>query len=63
TDEEYKEAIIKILLDDDYKNRLIQNLTYNKTQLLWPEIASRHQAVYGQVVKTLFTGSKYFYNK
>jgi len=63
TDEEYKEAIIKILSDDDYKNRLIQNLTYNKTQLLWPEIASRHQAVYSQVVKTLFTGSKYFYNK
>ncbi len=63
TDEEYKEAIIKILSDDDFRSQLIDNLTLNKTPLLWPEIASQHQQVYGQVVKTLFTGSRYFYNK
>ncbi len=63
TDEEYKEAIIKVLSDEEYHSRLAHNLTVNKTSFLWPEIALRHQSVYGQIVKTLFTGSKYFYNK
>ncbi len=63
TDEEYKEAIIKVLSDEEYHSRLAHNLTVNKAPFLWPEIALRHQSVYGQIVKTLFTGSKYFYNK
>ena len=63
TDEEYKEAIIKVLLEEEYRNELIQNMKQNKSQLLWPEIAAHHQSVYSQIVKTLFTGSKYFYNK
>lgn len=62
TDEEYKEAIIKILSDDDYRKQLIQNLTTNKTPLFWPEIAKKHKSVYKQIVRTLFTGSKNFYN-
>jgi len=62
TDEEYKDAIIKILSDDAFNNRLKANLKKNKTDVLWPAIANRHLDVYNQIVETLFTGSKYFYN-
>lgn len=61
TDEDYKEAIIKILSDDNYRNELKNNLKLNKTPLLWPNIAGKHLEVYGQIVETLFTGSKLFY--
>ncbi len=61
TDEEYKEALVKILEDEEYRAQLIENIKQNKSPLLWPEIAAHHQSIYGQVVKTLFTGSKYFY--
>jgi len=61
TDEEYKDSIIKILSDDNYRNELKNNLKLNKTPLLWPKIAGKHIEVYEQVVETLFTGSKLFY--
>ena len=61
TDEEYKESIIKILSDDNYRNELKNNLKLNKTPLLWHEIAGNHLEVYGKIVETLFTGSKLFY--
>jgi glycosyltransferase involved in cell wall biosynthesis len=61
TDEEYKDALIKLLTDDTFYNGLKENLKSNKATLLWPEIAKKHLDVYGQMVETLFTGSKYLY--
>ena len=61
TDEEYKDALIRLLTDDDYYNGLKKNIQTNKTNLLWPEIANKHLDVYGKIVETLFTGSKYLY--
>ncbi len=61
TDEEYKAALIRLLTDDNYYNGLKKNIQTNKTNLLWPEISKKHLDVYGKIVETLFTGSKYLY--
>ncbi len=62
TDEEYKDAIVKILSDDAFNSSLKANMRSKKSDVLWPVIARRHMEVYDQIVETLFTGSKYFYN-
>jgi len=62
TDEEYKNAIIRILSDKTFNGELKKNMISKKADILWPEIAGKHLQVYEQIVETLFTGSKYFYN-
>ena len=61
TDEEYKDALLKILTNQEFSSKLKENMKLNKANLLWSEIARKHLSVYEQIVETLFTGSKYFY--
>ena len=61
TDEEYKQALLRLLKDDAYHARLRENIGKHTGKYLWSEVARKHLSIYEQKVEMLFTGAKYFY--
>jgi glycosyltransferase involved in cell wall biosynthesis len=61
SDNEFITAISELLLADDYRKKLKQNIANNIQSYYWDEIAKKHLLVYESVINVPYGKARYFY--
>lgn len=61
SDDEYIDAISKILCEDSYRVEMQKNIEKNIKPRLWSNIARDHLKVYESVINVPYGRARYFY--
>ncbi|MCK5250589.1 MAG: glycosyltransferase family 4 protein, partial [Spirochaetaceae bacterium] len=61
TDDEFVEHLTRILKDDELNRTLRNNVKGFVQPYLWDAIGQKHQAVYEEILRKPFEGTRYFY--
>lgn len=61
TEDEYITHVTQILKDEEYAQRLQDNIASYVKSIEWPEIARNHLIAYEKIIRVPYGKAKYFY--